>query len=208
MKKPTALLQNSLFLSPQVIILRFSPKKCYSPLRKDFKLSNSINSKKGQAQPGCLFGCGIPLLVFGLGIIFTSLWAFVTYARSGSWEKVDAIVTQASVQRSVSNRGGVSYYLVGKYKYEFNGKKYTGTRLFIDSSPAQCEAALRHEIQKMESHLKSGKPMKIFVNPSNPEDTIVFRQLGISVFLMPILGVILLFPGYVFLVEGIGKIRR
>jgi len=165
---------------------------------------NSDNKLAG----GCVALFGLPFLLAGLGIMIFGLSMFYTWVASASWDQVPAQVLAAQIKESRSSKSN-TYSLQGKYSYQINGKSYTGTRILIEKGSSSGYSEKEKFLEILNSHKKSGEPIKIFVNPSNPEDAVVFRNLTMMIIVLPFFGSIFAAFGFAMVGGGIfGTIRE
>ncbi|MBL0143338.1 MAG: DUF3592 domain-containing protein [Betaproteobacteria bacterium] len=126
---------------------------------------------------GGIFVC----LVFGLPFGGVGVWAThsivetLSAARSArDWVKVRATVDNAKLES-----GDGTYRAEAAYRYRFEGKDYTGTRLGISTLGGSDNIDDWHEqiAGRLEDARSAGIPITVWVNPDNPAEAVVDREI-------------------------------
>lgn len=100
--------------------------------------------------------------------------------ESSNWKKTEAIITKSSFYRSGSGKNNQVPDM--GYKYEFNGKGHTGTKLFI--RPTDFTKKLSIE-DLVELHPVNSK-VEIFVCENDPAKSVIYPGVAKSYVLMSI----------------------
>ena len=112
--------------------------------------------------------------------------------QSLSWPSVDGTVLESRVITSAStDDGGVDTYRpYVKYEYEVGGAKYTHDkmRLGMVFSTSKLKTS-----QEAVTRYPVGRPVKVYINPANPADS-VLEQKGSSTVTL-VVGIVLLVIG-------------
>lgn len=114
-----------------------------------------------------------------------------------AWILADAYILDTDLVESDSD-DGVTYRVTATYTYSFGGREYTGTRVAVQDVSDNL-GNFHHEAQQtLESHRRAGEPMPCYVNPEQPEEAVLYRDLRA--------GVLALFGGLgaVFTLVGLG----
>ena len=135
----------------------------------------------------------------------------INWVRMQTWKEVPAKIISArldvseSTTRSRSSdgslRGGRSrtsttYKALAEYEYEYEGKKYKGSkvsRYFGSDNIGHFYEKIYQQLSKFE---KSGRPFRCYVNPASPQESILFRQMR--------LGMLCIYAGLGGVLGGIG----
>lgn len=160
-----------------------------------------------------VFGCLIVFdAVFALVGIGMGLWLagdFLDYWKMQSWIQTPATITRAKLEITEDSDGGTTYKATAEYAYQFNNHNYTGHRVSIHGDSDNI-GSFQHNVERqLSEHQKSGRPFRCYVNPDNPAESILFRQLrwemiGIKTLLATIFGA----AGYAMLVFSIHSVRK
>ena len=99
--------------------------------------------------------------------------------RASDWVIVQAKVDEAALKASRGSKGGTSYYADGAYRYTVGGKEFVSTQLGFDLAGGsdnigdwqQSMAAFLEEAKT------TGKTIPVYVNPDNPAEAVVDRDV-------------------------------
>ncbi|MBR5078448.1 MAG: DUF3592 domain-containing protein [Victivallales bacterium] len=141
------------------------------------------------------------LVIFGL-IFFTAgcfaFWMICIRPISGwlasaCWTPCEAKVISSDLARSRGSRSGTNYRIQIQYTYQFNGTTYTGSRYDFFRSQMSSNIGVG-TMRKIVSDHSEGKEITCLVNPKNPHESVISRDLPIfSLFFMlfplPFLGI-------------------
>ncbi len=121
-------------------------------------------------------------LVFGLGfgaggVAIGSLWLSSTkdYLRSCTWEQVDAQVFKSEVATSES---GDSWQVKVAYAYRFQGRNLEGDRFDFGSDSTNIG---KTKMEEAAASYPTGSSVMIWVNPEEPEESVLVRKLSYQV---------------------------
>jgi hypothetical protein len=140
------------------------------------KESRSLASRAAKGQgTGCLalfFGA---FLLAGLGfavpILFWPLWRF---AQARGWQAVPCTIESATVETHPSDEGDPTYSVEVSYLYEVTGRSYRGDRYhFFTGSTSGYDGKAA-----VVAALPPGTRTECWVNPEDPEDSVLRRRLG------------------------------
>ena len=126
---------------------------------------------------GCLVLFSLPFAAVGVGI---AIWLAISVLKSHamqSWVEVPAEITRAELQSHRSHKGGVTYEAVADYRYQFNGQPFAGNHVSLLSGSDNIGSFQHDAYAELKSHLDRHQPFRCFVNPSNPADSILYRNL-------------------------------
>jgi hypothetical protein len=141
-------------------------------------------------------GSALACLLFA--VPFGGVGVFATWAigstlneawRAQEWVRVKASVENASLQSSSGSEGGATYRAEGSYRYVFAGKQYAGSRLGLSKVGGSDNIDdWHHEVNaRLEDARAAGKPVTVWVNPENPAEAVLDREIrwGELLFLVP-----------------------
>lgn len=137
------------------------------------------------AQPGSLQK--YLLTIVGFIIIFVCLFQSYNlvkmlrfHADAKNWSATPATILDAKLRE---HRGkNKTYSLHGSYQYEIAGKLYTAKRIQYSSDNDNIGDFHQVAYQELDYHRKSGEPLTVYVNPEDPQQAIVYRDLRKGVF--------------------------
>lgn len=145
-------------------------------LRKKSRVSNpgpeTVSKTKSAKLATILFGSVFALV--GLLMIKPFLITPLQKANDAkTWDSVPATVISSKV-KSHSDDDGTTYSIYIAYRYEVNGREFTGDRYsFISGSSSGYEGKA-----KVVSQYPKGLVFNVFVNPINPGESVIRRELS------------------------------
>lgn len=137
-----------------------------------------------KAQPAwALMLFSLPFAAIGLGFllfsIIPSLYEWQTISR---WQPVPAQVLEAKLEYSQSD-GSTSYQATATYTYTFNNQSYTHSRVGINSGFDNIGSWQQDKSRALKKHQKNKDLIIVYVNPKNPEQSIIYPELRIGLLL-------------------------
>ncbi len=141
---------------------------------------------------GSALACLLFAIPFG-GVGVFATWAIGSTVsdawRAREWVRVRATVQDANLAVSSGSEGGSTYQASGSYRYAFGGRQYTGNRLGISTLGGSDNIDdWHHEVSgRLADARAAGKPVTVWVNPDNPAESVLDRELrwGQVLFLVP-----------------------
>lgn len=127
---------------------------------------------------GVFLAAGIALLILLL------LLPLYRSCMARSWKEVPCKILTSGVQ-SKSENGGTTFQIAITYSYVANGREYTGNR-YNFFPVATCGYRGKAEVARQYA---AGSQRQCLVNPDDPAQSVLTRQLGASVWigLLPLL---------------------
>ena len=166
----------------------------------DTTSSDAKPSRAAMAVPiifGAVFiavGLGVTYLLFGM--------PFLRQQAARAWTPVEAVVEHSRV-RSHSGDDSTTYSVDIAYRYRIDGREYRGDRYhFRSGSSSGYEAK-----QRVVAAHPAGSTLRIYVNPADPFDSVIVRDMGATLYL-GLLPLIFAVAGGLILVFGIRQGRR
>lgn len=174
---------------------------------REAPLSKRASSKvSGTAVGLILFGA---FFVIGLVLSYFLLYRPISKSISArSWAEVQCTIIDSRVQRHESDDGS-TYSVDILYSYEFGGREYRSNRYeFIGGSSSGYDGK-----REVVDRYSRGSRQVCYVNPANPSESVLKRDLGLKMLLGLIPLVFLLIGGgglfgMLFLKDRSGKIPR
>lgn len=137
-------------------------------------------------------------LVIGFCAVFYGVKLLKLYFKIKSWNRIQAkVISKAVMPKKLSQSSRTSKIVVIAYEYEFNSHVYQNNRVFLVEF-LNGERGFRTKDGKKFIQ-KIGEQISIYVDPKNPQQSIIYSD-GLLMYLFMIA-----FGGIVFLV-GIGKL--
>ena len=122
---------------------------------------------------GCLVLFALPFAAVGVFmavLIGRTCWTAHSMAL---WWEVPAIITKVESKGS----GEDSRKTVATYRYEVAGRSYTGDRVSMHSGGDNIGSFQPRVYAELKRHQESGEPFRCYVNPQDPADAILYRQV-------------------------------
>ncbi len=144
---------------------------------------------------------GLIFLGFGTGFSYNGLSMLLPYFQSADWEKTPASIVAVELKTYRSD-GKYLYSVECEYTYLREGRRYTGTRVgFEKYNSSDPFHKVRHGI--LLRFEKSGELFPALVNPGNPGESVLFRELQTTVPVSSMAGILFAMGGVFLLVRGI-----
>ena len=107
-----------------------------------------------------------PFAVAGLAILMLMVApAVYDWARMRSWQPVPAKVELALVQNHPASRGRVDHTVSVRYRYQFDGGRYKGTRASISERSDNIGNFQQRLGGRLRDAMNTESPVQIWVNP-------------------------------------------
>ena len=119
---------------------------------------------------------GLLMFAVGLGMGFFMVSGLERAYAMLQWREVDALIVDCDLEVRNSSKGGNTYKVTGQYSYNVDGIQYNNDRIALTSGSDNVGPFQRNAYYKLKSALDSKRPVKCYVNPDNPYDSILFRE--------------------------------
>ncbi len=120
----------------------------------------------------------VMLVSASLGLVAFSLVPTLhDWSRMRQWQPVQAQVESARLHKGGTARGGTYYAAVVRYRYGVDGVAHTGTRAAVDGSGDSWRRFHEQLVDRLLSAQRANAPIAVWVNPSNPAESVVDRSL-------------------------------
>lgn len=120
-----------------------------------------------------------PFAVAGLAILLLLVVpAIYDWARMQSWQPVPAKVELAFVQNHPASRGRVEYTVSVRYRYQFDGGRYKGTRASISARPDNIGDFQQRLGRRLRDAMDMQAPVQIWVNPESLPNRLLIAVCG------------------------------
>lgn len=119
----------------------------------------------------------LPFAGVGIGFLFWSVLPTVMEARQMQhWQEGQAQLVKAGTD---VRRGddSTTYLAYATYRYEFEGKSYTGSRVAINSGADNIGDFQQQLGRNLERAYREGRPVSVYINPDNPAEAVLNREL-------------------------------
>ncbi len=137
----------------------------------------AVSERKSNSKSGVIasmiFGT-VFMLVGGAGAWFLAAKPILEARAADSWTAVPCKIESATVESHRGSKGGYTYNIKVRYRYELDGRKYLGERYDFSSGSSSG----RDWREKAVQQLRADPSPVCFVNPANPSDSVLKREVG------------------------------
>jgi len=134
---------------------------------------------RARAGSGCLVLFGIPFA--GVGVFMTGMlfYLIIQSLMMSSWEETPATVVSANLESHSGSKGGTTYKVKARYKYEYGGQSYESSRVHIGSM-AMMSKEQRKQFNTLDGARKAKKTVTCYVDPNDPSEAVLNRSLSMA----------------------------
>ncbi len=140
--------------------------------------------KSKQLAGGCLMLFALPFLAVGLGMGGCNAWTVAKHRAARNWVEVPATIQTVELEEHEDDEGGTTYKAVATYSYEVDGRPYTGDRVSLHAGSDNVGRFQRYAYAELKRHQESGQPFHCYVNPDDPQESVLYRRLRWEMLLM------------------------
>ena len=134
-----------------------------------------MNSKIGTKIFLMLFM--IPFLGAGVWMGSMTFRELQKVEKARSWNETPAEINSCILQSHRGSKGGYTYQVTADYTYTVNSKKYRSSKVSFYSGSDNVGNFHRNTFHKLETARLSKKAFPCWVNPENPEEVVLIRDL-------------------------------
>lgn len=118
----------------------------------------------------------LPFMAVGIWMLYAIATTLVTGANMKSWDTVNGYVISGGYE---TNHGEDSdtYKAYATYRYDYKGRSYEGTRVAIDDMSDNIGDFHQELGRKLSAAAGSDSPIDIYVNPDDPSEAVVSRDI-------------------------------
>ncbi|MGM0600108.1 MAG: DUF3592 domain-containing protein [Candidatus Rifleibacteriota bacterium] len=156
---------------------------------------------------GCLALFGLPFFLMGFAFFLWGLSMVNTWHKSQDWDRVPAKIISADMKTHHDSDGN-TYSLKGEYKYTYKGKEYIGDRVQLETGSSSAYDEKKQLLNRMQQAIKNETPIEAYVDPDNPEESILFRQISMGMILITGVGLLFTLVGLGLIASGIFAYRK
>jgi hypothetical protein len=125
-------------------------------------------------------------------ILAMSLRNLTDYWRTANWIKVKGQIVSLSATTSNGSEPDLHWSGDGElscqYAYTFEGKNYFGNKIGIETFEDQSPRGRRY--RQLNTQLDEGKSVTVFVNPTTPTESALFRETLSEMYFGPAIGLV------------------
>lgn len=129
---------------------------------------------------GCGVLFGLPFAAVGVGCLIYLVYMGYNYQRVQSWVETPAMVQQAQVAENRDSDGDTTYRLDATFAYEYDGRSYVSDWVGLQTGSDNIGSWHHDRYAELAPYYEQGQPFRCFVNPEDPSEAILFRDLRIG----------------------------
>jgi hypothetical protein len=116
---------------------------------------------------------GLPFLGVGIGAGYFVASTLIDAQRMKSWTEVPASIIRTELTSSQGD-DSTTYRVTAEYSYYINNKSYHGSRVGLHGGYDNI-GSFHHRVNaELNQYVQSEKPFRCYVNPENPNDSILY----------------------------------
>lgn len=142
-----------------------------------------------------LFSLGLPLLAGGASMAFFAARNVARSLAMRGWTEVPARIVSAELESSGGGENATTYRVRAAYEYQYQGRSYRGDRVSPYGGSDNIGSFQEDAAYELRWHQERGEPFRAFVNPVNPAEAILYRDIRYGLLAFTGLFVVLLGGG-------------
>ena len=131
----------------------------------------------------------IYISLFGFWITGLGFYNLFEAFASKFWRTTKAVVRQSSLSKEAGEVANHRYWFHLTYTFEVNGQEYRGHRLRL--KPLWNTTSQKY-MESIQERYRKGSTIDIFYNPKKPKHSVVEPGGGISLLVLPAMGIVFL----------------
>lgn len=139
-------------------------------------MAETTPTKAGPGS-GCLSLFAVPFAAVSVGMLGLLLWTCFDWLAVQRWEEVPATIVRTELKAHSDSDGGTTYQATAEYRYRYRGRDCTGTRVSLHRGADNVGSFQKNVYRELKQHQRSGRPFRCYVNPSEPTEAILYRDL-------------------------------
>ena len=138
----------------------------------------------------------LPFVVLGLSLLLFGVTpTLVDWARSLQWQATPAMVESAATLWEPGQEGAAAHGVEVRFRYSVQGQEYRGQRASLHIGNGNASLYYQQLGARLEAAQRTGTPVRMWVNPAQPTESIVDRSLRPGLLALQ-LGLALAFGGF------------
>jgi hypothetical protein len=119
----------------------------------------------------------LPFAAIGLFMAGMSVRDFAKWSQVQDWIATPATLLEAKLEQNHDSDGGTTYRVLARYRYQVNGNVYESRRVAVHESSDNVGSYNRDHGRQLEGALRNRRPITCYVNPDDPTEAILYRDL-------------------------------
>ena len=152
---------------------------------------------------GCLVLFALPFAAVGVVMTVLTVRSLLYWLKVQEWAETPCTIVEASLKES-TDEDGTTYRAVARYKYQWAGREYECDVVGVHGGSDNLGKFQRNKAAELMKYQQSGKPFRCFVNPNDPSEALLYRDLRVGMLAFKAMfGVVFGGVGFGLLVAGI-----
>jgi len=122
-----------------------------------------------------LFLFALPFAGAGTFVGYLAGSMLTTWGRAQSWQEVPASILSAELD--VNYGDNTTYRVRAVYEYHYQGRTFTSDRVASGVGADNVGSFHQDKYAELRSYLDSGRRFRCFVNPDDPAESLLYREL-------------------------------
>lgn len=125
---------------------------------------------------------GFVFLAIGIGAggLAGSMWW--NWWKAQSWVESPAWVIMADLEQHRGSKGSATFKVVARYMYNYGGQTRENNRVGLVNMTDNFGSWHQDTYERLIRHFQQGQPVVCYVNPENPEEALLDRQLRMGIY--------------------------
>ena len=137
---------------------------------------NLEKNKRPRGAFAGIFLLGAALFLIGAAVaFFTVIRPLMLLDRARSWVETPAEILSLELQRNRGSKGGTTYQIKMRYRYQFNGKTHDSERFTALGGFDNTSSYHQKHYHHYKPLFDAKKPVTCWVDPDNPAEAIIDR---------------------------------
>ncbi len=119
---------------------------------------------------------GVSFAIGGTIAMFMAFCMLTCHIKARSWVEVPAKIIEVRFSAH-SGKNIVMYSVESKYLYNYKEREYVGAKVSCDCGSDNIGSFHADAFNQLKSHKESGTLFRCFVNPSDPSEGVIYRDL-------------------------------
>lgn len=144
-------------------------------------------------RPGCLALFALPFALVGVAM---GVWAgsdLLEWRRMRAWKPADCVILHTGLEASRGS-DSTTWRVTARYRYEIDGRVFVNDRVAITVGSDNIGNFHQALYKRLKGHQSRGTPAVCWVNPLDPRDAVLHREMRWEMFLIK-LAFVLTFGG-------------
>ena len=125
---------------------------------------------------GCLMVFAAPFAAIGLFAAYLFGSALWDWGRMRAWDETPARILEVRLDES-RGEDGSTYQVLAQFEYHYRGNRYRGKRVSLSGFNDNVDTFHQDAFRELDRYRRSGESFTAYVNPAEPADAILYRNL-------------------------------